>query len=181
MQPASTWLSSHSAWRSDYLKQIEAVEPHADRGSPIVEARRRWFRRMERLFKRPVFRSKKAGHGTVFRHSTKELRPLPVAEQVIGALACGWAGRNQQRIGHGGYPLDAGALVICWFGAATASPTKGRGDFVSSSRGIGVGPLHPSKAPPPASATRRLWGATGWLIEGRHHHPLCLEMMAQGC
>jgi hypothetical protein len=146
MQPARSWLSSYSAWQSGYLEQIEAVEPHADRGSPTLEASRRWLCCMERPFKRPVFRRKKARHGTVFRHSTKKFRPLPVSEQVIGALACGWAGRNQQRIGHGGYPLDAGALVSCWFGAAVASLTRGRGDFVSSSRGIGVGPLHRSKA-----------------------------------
>jgi hypothetical protein len=112
MQPAPTWLSSHSAWRSGYLKQIEAVEPHADRGSPILEARRRWFCCMERPFKRPIFWSKKTGHGTVFRHSAEKLRPLPVSEQVIGALACGWAGINQQRIGHGGYPWKLALLSV---------------------------------------------------------------------
>jgi hypothetical protein len=44
---------------------------------------------MERLFKRPVLRSQKAGHGPVFRHGTEKFGPLPVSEQVIGALACG--------------------------------------------------------------------------------------------
>jgi hypothetical protein len=131
-------LSSYFAWRSCYLEQIEAVEPHADCGSPIVEARRRWFCYMERPFECPVFRSKKVGHGTVFRHSTEKVRPLSVSEQVIGALSCRWAGRNQQRIGHGGYPLEARALVSCWFGAAVASLTRFGGDFVSSSRGIRV-------------------------------------------
>jgi hypothetical protein len=55
---------------------------------------------MERAFKRPVFRNKKAGHGTVFRYGTEKFRPLPVSEQVIGALACGWAGTSQQWVGH---------------------------------------------------------------------------------
>ena len=139
MQSARTWLSSHSAWGSYDLEQIEAVEPHTNRGSSGLEARRRWVCGMESPFIRPVFQSKKAGHGTVFRYSAEQVRPLPVSEQVISALTCGRAGTNQQRIGHGGYPLEAGALVSCWFRAATASPTRARRDFVSSSRGIGVG------------------------------------------
>jgi hypothetical protein len=112
MQPAPTWLSSYSACRSSDLEQIKAVEAHADRGSPILEASRRWFCYMERPFKRPFLPSKKAGHGTVFRHSAEKVGPLPVSKQIIGALACGWAGTNQQWIGHGGIPWKLALLSV---------------------------------------------------------------------
>jgi hypothetical protein len=51
---------------------------------------------MKRAHKSPVFRNKKAGNRMVLGHGTEDVRPLPVPEQVVGAIACGRSGRSQQ-------------------------------------------------------------------------------------
>jgi hypothetical protein len=97
-------LSSHFALRSCDLEQVEAIEPHANDGSPILKPCWSYVCRIERALERPVFRDKEAGHGAVLGHGTQEVWTLLISEQIVGGVAYEWSGRNQQCNGHYGYP-----------------------------------------------------------------------------
>ena len=43
---------------------------------------------MERTLEHPLLRAEEVRDGAVFRHGTVEFRPLLVAEEIIGAVAC---------------------------------------------------------------------------------------------
>jgi hypothetical protein len=72
---------------AQFLKQVIAVQSHAGDGSPHTKTWRRGIGRTKRAVTQPVLREQKPGQRAICRYGTEELRPLPVAEEVISAFA----------------------------------------------------------------------------------------------
>src|SRR5690349_17633119 len=98
-QTLELWLSGQFRTRIGDLKQVESVEPHTGLRRPVLKTRRAHVQRPQRPLKPPLARVEKPGHWAVLRHGTDEIRPPPVAEQVIGAFPRICSGRSQELTG----------------------------------------------------------------------------------
>ena len=97
-------LSCQLSARVGELEQVISVKPHADAGSSFLKASWAHVRRPQRPLKPPLTRIEKSGNRAVLRHGTEDGRPLPIPEQVVGAITGRRSGRSQVLNGWHGDP-----------------------------------------------------------------------------